>query len=158
MPRIKKQPLPKIEKTGDIQFGKRIAFSKFRKAHVQKRLLEALSLGCYIKEAAHYAGVTYETYKNWYNGDKKFREEVEIAIAKSEALLLAEIRRDPSWQSKAWILERRFRERWGRDNTHSADSTPRTITLSWSGEVGLQEGNDRTIEAAPSKEEEASGE
>jgi transposase len=129
----------------DVRFGKKVSYSPLRREAVQKRLLDALSLGCYIKEAVAYAGIHYNTYQNWINDNKKFREAVHEAIAKSETLLLAEIRRDPSWQAKAWILERRFRDRWAREVKTDADNIPRTITLTWAGENGV----DRIIEATP---------
>lgn len=43
-----------------------------------------------------------------------FARTIKKADAEGEAALLLEIKKDKSWQSKAWILERRHRERWGR--------------------------------------------
>jgi hypothetical protein len=44
----------------------------------------------------------------------KFVEEVEKAVAASEVNLLRDIIKDKSWHAKAWVLERRFPERWSK--------------------------------------------
>ena len=44
----------------------------------------------------------------------EFVEALKKSEATAEANLLSIIQADPSWQSKAWILERRCPEHWGR--------------------------------------------
>ena len=44
----------------------------------------------------------------------EFVEALKKSEATAEANLLSVIQADPSWQSKAWILERRCPEHWGR--------------------------------------------
>ena len=46
-------------------------------------------------------------YRQFYDAVKEAEQTAELAC-------LAEIRQDGSWQSKAWVLERRYPERWGR--------------------------------------------
>lgn len=146
MPRTKRRiPLeenpPKIPR--EIDKNGRVTYSSAKKEVAKERIIQALSLGCFIKEACDYGGVWYKTYQSWYNSDKKFREKVIATIAQGEVLLLAEIRRDPSWQAKAWILERRFRERWARDIPLAGENMPKHITLTWQGEGGVE----KTLEA-----------
>jgi hypothetical protein len=43
-----------------------------------------------------------------------FLDAIEKAQACAEQDLLAAIKKDTSWQSKAWILERKFPKKWGR--------------------------------------------
>jgi hypothetical protein len=47
---------------------------------------------------------------------REYFEAITKALAESETALVAHINRagDKSWQAHAWLLERRFPERWGR--------------------------------------------
>lgn len=44
----------------------------------------------------------------------EFLERIKEARAKREASWVMDISKDKSWQSKAWLLERKYFERWGR--------------------------------------------
>jgi hypothetical protein len=52
---------------------------------------------------------------------KDFWEAIKDAEARAEAVFIQQIVRDDSWQSKAWLLERRFPERWGRKDRLEAN-------------------------------------
>ncbi len=93
--------------------------------------------GLPFETAAIRAGITEKTFYNWRNrGEEKeaeiiilekagkgsrskekniyfqFLQVIKKAEADSEAVLLLKIQNDTSWQSSAWILERRFRDRY----------------------------------------------
>ena len=53
-------------------------------------------------------------------------ESVKRASAVAESRAIQTILADDSWQSKAWYLERRFPERWGRKDRLNAHHTRRT--------------------------------
>ncbi len=82
-----------------------------------------LAEGNYIQTVAAFMGITRMTWWNWeQRGEQEpdsifgeFVYTVKRAQAAAEILLLRQIRLGgEGWQSKAWISERRFQERWGR--------------------------------------------
>ena len=84
-------------------------------------ICQLLRAGAYIETACNFVGLNKDTYYRWAkdgarakSGLKKlFSDSVKKAIAEAEIRDLEEIRKNDSWQSKAWRLERRFPERWG---------------------------------------------
>jgi len=96
---------------------------------VEERIARAIRAGNYPEVAARHAGVHPSTYYRWLergglDGEapeddpyRHFRAEVERALADSEAAevgLIAQAARGGTWQAGAWLLERRFPDRWGR--------------------------------------------
>jgi transposase len=67
-------------------------------------------------------GISQETFFRWLregeaatSGSKReFYETVKRARAMSRVMLVSQISKDPSWQAKAWILERQYPEEFGR--------------------------------------------
>jgi transposase-like protein len=91
-------------------------------------MVQALRMGLYVETACALAGIHKETYYEWLRQAKReqdvedskfviFSDAVEKAQAEAEGSFLKTIIEDDSWQSKAWILERKFRQRWGRHLT-----------------------------------------
>ncbi len=98
-------------------------------AEVSEKIVRAIRAGNYPAVAAAHTGVHPSTYYRWMergelDGDapeddpyRRFRAEVERAIADAEAAevgLVLKAARDGDWRAAAWLLERRFSERWGR--------------------------------------------
>lgn len=79
-------------------------------------ILAVLGLGHFRGVAAQKAGIAPQTLSDWIASDEGFRLEVERAEADEEIRLLAKVREgareDP--RLALALLERRFRERWGR--------------------------------------------
>jgi hypothetical protein len=95
---------------------------------VQERIVRALRAGNFPDVAARHAGVHPATYRRWMQrGDpagedpedepfRRFRAEVERALADAEMLylgLVARAAQDGSASAGQWVLERRWRGRWG---------------------------------------------
>ena len=88
----------------------------------QAKFLAALGLGLIYRVAAQCAGVSEQTIYLWLAKGRagqhsryvKFHEAVQEAEALREAAAVKAVLADPSWQSKAWFLERRYPDRWGR--------------------------------------------
>jgi transposase-like protein len=91
---------------------------------VTRAICNALRLGNYIDVAARFGGITKETFYVWCRLGRKrgardphktFVEEVDRALAQCETQLLGNIRKagEDDWKAAAWLLERRFRSRWG---------------------------------------------
>lgn len=93
---------------------------------ITRELTEAIKAGAYIETAIVAAGVPKSTFYDWLRhaerdhkeGKRKsvyigFAREIRIALARTELDLIKKVQGDgPHWQRYAWMLERRFRERW----------------------------------------------
>lgn len=85
-------------------------------------IVDALDAGNYRTTAAAAAGICRNTLASWerrgLEGEEPyvaFTRDMQQAEARSEMTLLAAIRNAESgdpWQSKAWMMERRFASRW----------------------------------------------
>ena len=87
--------------------------------------------GSYQKVAARKCGVGESTFYAWMEKAEagvvgqfqELMEAVKNASAVAESRAIHTILADDSWQSKAWYLERRFPERWGRKDRLNAHHT-----------------------------------
>ena len=94
---------------------------KKRKTKRQRdQLLSNLREGMSIEGACAQSDISVPTYYRWIKEsgiDGEWTREVEAAITFSEAVILDNIKKTTAlkedWRGWAWILERRFRERWG---------------------------------------------
>lgn len=86
------------------------------------RIANLISTGNYATVVCGLVGIGESTFYRWLaRGEKaksglyrEFWEKVKKAEAAREAKWVKDIEGDPSWQSKAWLLERRYPDRWGR--------------------------------------------
>lgn len=97
---------------------------------VQKKIIETIRAGNYKHIAAQAAGIHRDTLNGWElraaKGDepyKSFSDELKKAEAEAEITLLETVKTGgDGWQSKAWMLERRFASRWcARVRQHVAE-------------------------------------
>lgn len=83
----------------------------------KQNILEALSQGASCKEAALMSSVSESTFHRWKKEDDEFAEQIKTAQFKAEAKIyfemLESIDKARDWRGYAWLLERRFPERWG---------------------------------------------
>lgn len=82
---------------------------------VQEKVCGFIAGGLRIEDACALSGIHRSTLWVWKDkgaaGEeryKEFVEAVELAETKSKALLVGEIRRDPDWKAKKWLLMNRF--------------------------------------------------
>lgn len=79
-------------------------------------LLDNLRTGMSYQAAATQAGLSVHTVEAWRRDDPDFAELFDAAVDYAEAVILNEIRQQgrsrDDWRASAWILERRFPERW----------------------------------------------
>ena len=96
------------------------------------KVCNAVKLGMSIGRAATYAGISRQSYYDWRKLGKEkpdsmyglFLENIRKAESEAEIKLLIDIQKDEAWQSKAWILERRFPNEWGRKDALSVKAIP----------------------------------
>lgn len=90
---------------------------------LQDKIVAGVRMGLTKCVASELAGVPVGTFKDWMAWGLDGREPyaafsaaIQKAVAESEAMLLSTIK-DASkkeWTAAAWIMERRFPERWAR--------------------------------------------
>jgi hypothetical protein len=144
----------------------------------QDKICVAIRLGNDKKVAAALAGVSETTFYRWLemaelpNAKKEyreFRESIERAEAEAEVTRIARITQaadNGTWQAASWWLERKFPERWGRN-----DKIRQEITGNINGAVAitfdevknavlefLSEGDDGSINSGTDTEQTESGE
>jgi transposase len=105
------------------------------------KIIEAIKMGATYELAAGYAGVSYETLRQWMRDKPAFLEDMKRAEGTAAMVWLAKIERaasDGNWQAAAWKLERRHPEMYGRNvvvNEHHGEQQIRVIMDSaWRGE------------------------
>ena len=115
------------------------------KFHItQERLLEALSKGLTIEDSCEYAGIVKQTYYNWLNKDPEtiknlderkkfvdFLDNIKNAQSECQMYCLDFIMKDKSWQSKAWLLERRFPDRWAKKDMTINENNEKVINFTY---------------------------
>tara|TARA_R100000773_G_C4190381_1_gene96506 strand:+ start:72 stop:515 length:444 start_codon:yes stop_codon:yes gene_type:complete len=94
---------------------------KRRKTREQRdQLLSNLREGMTIEAACAQSNISKSTFYEWLKKsgeDGEWTKEIDAAITFSEAVILDKIKRaselKEDWRGWAWILERRFPQRWG---------------------------------------------
>ena len=98
---------------------------------ISKKIEQALRAGNYKQTAAKYAGISLGTFYGWMQRGRNFEQNdgpkedaiyfeflkmVEKAMADAEVEDVAIIKNASrkQWQAAAWMLERKFPDRWGR--------------------------------------------
>lgn len=81
-----------------------------------KAILRAISVGLHPERAAEAAGVSAGTFRKHKMRDKAFATQIKEALAKAEESYLGRIllHTEKQWTACAWILERRWPERWAK--------------------------------------------
>ncbi len=78
------------------------------------QICEHVSKGIPMRQAAQTLGISESTFHRWRREKEDFAEMIDQAIGVSESRLITEISVNEDWRAKAWILERRFPERWSK--------------------------------------------
>ena len=98
---------------------------------IVERILKHLSVGNYIKPSVEAAGINYHTFRTWIQKGEIDKAEgsdtpysllvdrLARAQAEAEATIVDELRTSDDWRAKAFIAERRWRDRWGKDEQQS---------------------------------------
>jgi hypothetical protein len=81
-----------------------------------ERLLSNLREGLSQAASISQAGICKTTFYNWLKTDEQFKADVEAAEDFAEAVQIAQIKAlgeaKMDWRAYAWLLERRFPDRW----------------------------------------------
>lgn len=102
---------------------------------VEKEFVDLVKSGSYIETACAVVGIGRSTYYDWIkkandslesNRYTKFRDKVRKAQAWAEARDVAIIQQhaEKHWKAAAWLIERRYRQRWGRRKHQKKEKVP----------------------------------
>ena len=78
------------------------------------QICDLIAKGVPLSAAASGSGINRSTLHRWRKEKEEFAEMIDQAIGVSEARLITDITISEDWKAKAWILERRFPERWSK--------------------------------------------
>jgi len=78
-----------------------------------KQIEGMLAIGVSNKSCAEAVGINEETFYDWMK-KPKFSKRIKAAKSLGQVKLLKIINEDPSWQSKAWALERIWPKEFGK--------------------------------------------
>lgn len=78
------------------------------------QICDLISKGVPFAAAASGSGIHISTLHRWRKEREEFCEMIDQAVGVSEARLITEISVNEDWRAKAWVLERRFPDRWGK--------------------------------------------
>ena len=82
-----------------------------------------IARGNFASVACAASGVSESVYYLWLKDPDKleFLEAIKEAEALAEINAVEKIQNDDSWQSKAWYLERKFKDRWSKSETQNVN-------------------------------------
>ena len=111
---------------------------------IQHRLISAIEKGLTIVDACEYAGISEKTYYNWLNKNTdeikdeeerkkfvQFLQDIKKAQSECQMYCLDFIMKDKSWQSKAWLLERRFPDKWAKKDMTINENNEKVINFTY---------------------------
>ena len=102
--------------------------------NIKQKLMVALANITPLRPACAYARITYQTYLNWIErGEKKesqefvdFVDDINECLAKVQMTLIKKIYDGESVGfNMQWLLERRFRNEWGKEIHLKTDEKPK---------------------------------
>lgn len=70
------------------------------------KIVDAIEQGYIEADAYRMAGISESSYIDWKATDSAFSAAIKDAVKTRKARWVKHIENDPSWQSKAWLLER----------------------------------------------------
>jgi hypothetical protein len=89
---------------------------------VTRKICKAVAGGCSREVAANLSGVSASALYEWQHQNPDFAESLARADSRFEASCIASIRKASrqarNWTAGAWLLERKFPNRWGRVDRH----------------------------------------
>jgi len=117
---------------------------KFLDESVWQRLNQAISVGAYIEDACVFAGISSRQFRRWRElaeqGIEPYAERwEEINKSESQSIVrnlfnIQNASNNGTWQASAWLLERKYPEKYGRKETVNLESNNKQfdVELYWS--------------------------
>ena len=106
--------------------------SKFSSV-IARKICRFVSQGCSRDAAAFLCGISPSTLYEWQREFPQFSEGLRRADARFEAACIASIRKagrkSRNWTANAWLLERKFPDRYGKPDRHLIRSDEQPVAL-----------------------------
>ena len=83
-------------------------------AERQHRFLDAIAAGATRRAACACAGISERTLERHLLRSVAFDDTLRAREAEAEVQLVRDIRQDPDWRAKAWLLAHRWPNEWGQ--------------------------------------------
>ena len=102
-----------------------------------KNIESFLKEGNYVNVVCNFLGIDESLFYKWLRKGEKQKsglyrdlcQSVKKAESAAEILAVRDVKAgDKGWTSRAWFLERKFKDRWGRDN-QNIDQQPTQINI-----------------------------
>jgi len=125
---------------------------KFQDESVWQRLSQAISVGAYIEDACVFAGISSRQFRRWRElaeaGVEPYASRwEEINKSESQAIVrnlfnIQNASNNGSWQASAWLLERKYPDKFGRKDTVNVLDNQKQfdVELYWSDGTQFVEG------------------
>jgi len=125
---------------------------KFLDESVWQRLNQAISVGAYIEDACVFAGISSRQFRRWRElaeqGIQPYAERwEEINKSESQSIVrnlfnIQNASNNGTWQASAWLLERKYPEKYGRNETVNGEGKNKhfDVELYWSDGKKFVEG------------------
>jgi len=139
---------------------------KFLDDSVWSRLNQALSVGAYIEDACIFAGISSRQFRRWrelaeQNVEPYVSRWEEISKSESQAIVrnlfnIQNSANNGSWQASAWLLERKYPDKFGRKDSlavASSGGNQYDVELYWSDNKKFIEGEAVDSEMSDIKKE-----
>ena len=107
---------------------------------IQANIVKLIQMGSYVNIAASAVGIGERTFYDWMAKGKEgkkpyvqFSQAIEKAKGECETLLLSKLMKaidQGDWKAAAWMLERKYTERWGRPIQVDHTQTNNVMVLS----------------------------
>ena len=114
---------------------------------IVEKIAAIVADGNFATVACAACGITETTYYQWLKDDDKpeFSKAIKEAEAQAEMDAVAAIKKDESWQSKAWLLERKFNTRWAKTENQNISHSGTIETIAKTPEQMTDDELDRVI-------------
>ncbi len=90
---------------------------------LSKIITSAIEKGSSFEEASRLAGISRPTIYAWKKKYSGFADRLDQAVARQEISLVNQIIQSDDWRAKAFILERRFPDRWSKNRAIEINRT-----------------------------------
>ncbi len=84
------------------------------KNEVWDEIIKYIESGLTFRDAYELAGISNYSFYTKIKQDSNYYNSIKRALVKFKQYHLNKIRKDESWQSSAWILERKFKDEFAR--------------------------------------------
>ena len=95
------------------------------------KVFACVSVGASLKDAADYVAIPISDILARRRTDAQFASGLRQATRQGKVHHLNKISKSPSWQASAWVLERRWRKQFGRNEPRNPQAADKAEVYDW---------------------------